>query len=59
MLQMQGQGWGGGGGGGGEAALYLIPGQGTKSYVLQLRVCMLQQKIPFAVMKIEDPTCHN
>ena len=29
----------------------LIPGQGTRSYMRQLRVCMLQLKIPCAATK--------
>ena len=36
-----------------------IPGQGTRSHMLQLRVCMLQLNILHAAMKIGDPTCHN
>ena len=34
-----------------------IPGQGTRSHMLQPRVCMLQLKIPQTAMKIEDPVC--
>ncbi|TEA31286.1 hypothetical protein DBR06_SOUSAS710034, partial [Sousa chinensis] len=30
----------------------LIPGQGTRSHMPQLRVCMPQLKIPHAAMKI-------
>ena len=37
----------------------LIPGQGTRSHVLQLRVRMVQVKIPRAAMKIQDPMCHS
>ena len=33
-----------------------IPGQGTRSRVLQLRVHMPQLKTPHGAMKIEDPT---
>ena len=33
-----------------------IPGQGTRSHILQLRVCMLQLMILHAAVKIEDPT---
>ena len=36
-----------------------IPGEGTRSHVLQLKVCMLQLKIPHAAMMIEDSTCLN
>ena len=36
-----------------------IPGQGTRVYMLQLRVHMPQLKIPHATMKIKDPTCCN
>ena len=36
-----------------------IPGQGTRSHMLQLRVCMPQLKIPHATVKIKEPTCHN
>ena len=35
----------------------LIPAQGTRSHMLQLRVSMLQLKIPHAASK--DATCHN
>ena len=35
----------------------LIPGQGTRSHILQLRVCMLQLKIPHAAT--EDPIWRN
>ena len=35
--------------------LGLIPGQGTRSHMLQLRVCMPPLKIPHAAMKMEDP----
>ena len=37
----------------------LIPRQGTKSQMLQVRVHREQLKIPEATMKIEDPKCHN
>ncbi|TEA30837.1 hypothetical protein DBR06_SOUSAS15510001, partial [Sousa chinensis] len=30
----------------------LIPGQGTRSHMLQLSVCMLQLKIPMLQLKI-------
>ena len=36
-----------------------IPGQGTRSYVRQLKVHVLQLKIPHATMKIEDPEGGN
>ena len=36
-----------------------IPGQGTKSHMLQLRVSMVQLKIPRVTTKMEDPTCHS
>ena len=36
-----------------------IPGQRTRSHMPQLRVCMLQLKIPHAAKKIEAPTRHN
>ena len=36
-----------------------IPGQGTRSHMLQLRVYMLQLKIPHATKKTEDHTCCN
>ena len=32
-----------------------IPGQGTRSHRLLLRVCVLQPKISHATMKIEGP----
>ena len=35
----------------------LIPGQGTKSSMSQLRVDMLQLKIPHTATKTEDPAC--
>ena len=38
--------------------LGLIPGQGTRSYMPQLRVHMLQ-KIPPAAMKMEEPACYD
>ena len=34
-----------------------IPGQGTRSHMLQLTVCMPQLKIIHAAKKIEDPEC--
>ena len=34
-------------------------GQGTRSYLLQLRVCVPQLRILHATMKIEDPECWN
>ena len=34
-----------------------IPGQGTRSHMLQLRVCTLQLRIPYAPTKL--PKCHN
>ena len=34
-----------------------IPGQGTRSHMLQLRVCMPQLKTPYAETK--DSICHN
>ena len=37
----------------------LIPGQGTKSHLLQLRVHMPRLKILHAVMKMEDSKCGN
>ena len=37
----------------------LIPGQGTRSDMLQLRVAMPQLKIPCGTMKMEDLTCWN
>ncbi|TEA34995.1 hypothetical protein DBR06_SOUSAS9710069, partial [Sousa chinensis] len=36
----------------------LISGQGTRSHMLQLRVCMLQLKILHAATK-KDPMCCN
>ena len=36
-----------------------IPGQGTRSHVLQLEVCIPQLKIPHAATRIEDPSCYN
>ena len=39
--------------------LDLIPGQGTRSPMLQLRVRVPQLKMPQAKRKIEGPTCHN
>ena len=35
------------------------PSQGTRSHKLQLRVCLLQLKIPHAMTKMEDPLCLN
>jgi len=32
-----------------------IPGWGTRNHMLQLRVCMPQQNIPYAATKAEDP----
>ena len=37
-----------------QGALGLIPGQGTRSYLLQLK-----KKIPRATLNIKDLTCHN
>ena len=37
----------------------LVHGQGTRSHMTQLRVCMLQLKSPNATMKSEDPMCHK
>ena len=37
--------------------LGLIPGHGTRSHRLQLRICMPQLKIPHAATK--DSACHN
>ena len=34
-----------------------IPGHGTRSDILQPRVCMPQLKTPQTAMKIEDPAC--
>ena len=37
--------------------LSLIPGQGTRSHMLEIRVCMLQlkkKKIPYTTTKIKD-----
>ena len=36
-----------------------IPGQGTRSQMLQLRVHMLYLNILYAAMNTEDPTCPN
>ena len=36
-----------------------IPGQGTRSHMLQLRVYMSQLKILHTARKIKDPSCHN
>ena len=36
-----------------------IPGQGTRSHMLQPRVHMPQLKIPHPVMKIESPECRH
>ena len=36
-----------------------MPGQGTRSHMLQLRVRMLQLEIPHAATKTEDTACHN
>ena len=38
-------------------SLSSIPGRGIRSHMLQLRVRMLQLKIPHAATK--DPACHN
>ena len=37
----------------------LIPGQGTRSHMLQLRVRMPQIKIPHATSKTEGPMSHS
>ena len=37
----------------------LIPGQGTRSQMPQLRVPMRQLKIPHAAMTMEYPTCRS
>ena len=34
-----------------------VPGQGTRSHKLQLRVRMLQLHIPHATAKFEEPVC--
>ena len=34
-----------------------IPGQGTRSHTLQLRVHVPQLKIPHAAANMEDPVC--
>ena len=39
--------------------LGLIPDQGTRSCKPQLRIYMLQLKIPHAITKTENPTCRN
>ena len=36
-----------------------IPGWGTRNHMLQLKVYMPQQKIPYAATKAEDPACCN
>ena len=36
-----------------------IPGQGTRSHILQLRVHRPQLKVPQATRKTEDPEGHN
>ena len=36
-----------------------IPGWGTRSRMLELRVCILQVKIPRATVKIKEPMCCN
>ena len=36
-----------------------IPGPGTRSHMLQLRVRMPQVKIPHATSKTEGPVSHN
>ena len=37
----------------------MIPRQGTRSHIMQLRVRMSQLKIPHAATMIEDPLCHS
>ena len=37
----------------------LIPDQGTRSHLLQLRVPKPQLKIPYAATKMEDPKCNT
>ena len=37
----------------------LIPGYGTRSHMLQLRVWMPQLKIPITEKKSEDSACYN
>ena len=37
----------------------LVPGHGTRSHMLQTRICMLQLKILHAAMKIKNRACHN
>ena len=37
----------------------MIPGQGNRSHIMQLRVRMPHLKIPHAATMIEDPVCHN
>ena len=39
--------------------LGLILGQGTRSYMLQLRIHTLQLKIPHSITKMEGPERHN
>ena len=36
-----------------------IPGQGTRSHILQLRVHVLKLKNPHPAMEIEDPGCYK
>ena len=36
-----------------------IPGQGTRSHILQLRVFMQQLKIPFAATKTQNSQIHK
>ena len=36
-----------------------IPDQGTRFRMPQLRVCMPQLKIPYAVTEVRDAECHN
>ena len=40
-------------------SLGLIPGQGTRSHMLQLRAPMPQLKIPHKATKIKDLECCN
>ena len=36
-----------------------LPGQGTRSHMPQIRVCLPQRKILHAAKEIEDPVCCN
>ena len=36
-----------------------IPGQGTRSHMLQLKSLNGASKIPHAIAKIREPICHN